>query len=102
MSDIARLMEVARTSASPRNDTIPYVDGLGVIGGQLTCTMGNWEGQPTSYAYQWKRDAVNVGTNANTYTIVAGDSTHSMGCVVSATNPAGTTAAPLSNVVAVP
>jgi hypothetical protein len=65
----------------------------------LTCTQGNWAGTPTSYAYQWQRDGTNVGTNANTYTLVAGDSGHNVGCIVTATNAQGSTAAPLSNTV---
>ena len=63
--------------------------------------MGNWTGSPTAYAYQWKRDATNVGTNSNNYTVVAGDVGHSLTCTVTATNSLGTTTAPPSNSVAV-
>jgi hypothetical protein len=73
-----------------------------VVGSVLNCTLGNWFGVPTSYAYQWKSNAANVGTSVPTYTVVAGDSGHSMTCVVSATNANGTTIAPASNAIAIP
>jgi hypothetical protein len=73
-----------------------------VVGSVLNCTLGNWFGVPTSYTYQWKSNAVNVGTSVNTYTVVAGDSTHSMTCVVSAINANGTTVAPASNAIVIP
>jgi hypothetical protein len=34
----------------------PYLDGEGSVGAVLTCTMGNWEGEPTGYAYRWLSD----------------------------------------------
>ena len=44
----------------------------------------------------------NVGTNANTYTVVAGDAASNMTCVVTATNANGGTAAPASNAIVIP
>jgi hypothetical protein len=82
---------------------VPYVGGDPSVGGTLNCTMGNWTGQPTSYAYQWKSDATaDVGTGENTYLVADTDAGHSLSCVVTATNGAGTTAAPPSNAVPVP
>ena len=72
------------------------------VGGTLQCTTGNWFGVPTAYAYQWKRDGSTNLSTAATYLIVAGDSTHSLTCVVSATNANGTTVAPASNAIAIP
>jgi hypothetical protein len=61
--------------------------------------MGNWNGEPTSYAYQWKRDgSADIGTG-DTYAVVAEDGGHSITCVVTATNAQGSTAAPPSNAV---
>jgi hypothetical protein len=90
---------VAGVLSPPGVIDVPYVSGTGTVGQVLTCTQGNWAGTPTSYAYQWQRDGTNVGTNANTYTLVAGDSGHNVGCIVTATNAQGSTAAPLSNTV---
>jgi hypothetical protein len=85
----------------PKNRDVPYVSGTGTVGETLSCTMGNWDGEPTSYAYQWKRDGtLNLGTDSS-YQIVAGDAGHSLTCVVTATNARGSTAAPPSNAITV-
>jgi hypothetical protein len=63
--------------------------------------MGNWTGEPTAYAYQWKRDGTtDLGTSA-TYVAVAADADHDVGCVVTATNGNGSTTAPPSNAVTI-
>jgi len=88
---------------APTNVDVPAVIGDPSVGSTLSCTMGNWTGTPDSYSYQWKQDdTVDVGSGASDYTIVAGDAGHSLTCVVTATNSAGSTTAPPSNAVAVP
>jgi hypothetical protein len=67
----------------------------------VDCTMGNWTGAPTGYAYQWKNDGADIGDGTVPYTITAGDVGHTITCVVTATNAAGSTAAPPSNDVVV-
>jgi hypothetical protein len=80
------------------NDT-PYVDGAGTVGSTLTCTMGNWTGSPSSYAYQWKSDGTtDIGTGAS-YVVVGEDVGHSLTCVVTASNYLGSATAPPSNAV---
>jgi len=99
---IAAIDGVAGVLAPPGNIDVPFVSGNGVVGQVLTCTQGNWAGTPSSYAYAWKRDGTTaIGSNANTYTLVAGDSGHRVGCVVTATNATGSTTAPLSNQITV-
>jgi hypothetical protein len=84
----------------PQQIDVPFVSQAGSV---LTCTMGNWTGSPSGYAYAWKRDVVTtIGTNVNNYTIVGLDSTHSITCVVTATNGNGSTIATPSNAIAVP
>ena len=69
----------------------------------LNCTMGNWDGQPTAYAYAWHRDGGAIsGATAADYTIAPEDAGHTLACVVTATNAMGSTAAPMSNGVAIP
>jgi hypothetical protein len=80
----------------PVNRDVPYIAQEGA---NLTCTMGNWDGAPDSYAYQWRLDGADVGDGTANYTTVAGDVGKTAVCVVSATNAAGTTAAPPSNQV---
>jgi len=76
----------------PVNSVAPVISGTATEGSVLSCTTGTWSGSPT-YAYQWKRGATNVGTNANTYTLVAGDIGSNMTCVVTATNAGGAASA---------
>jgi hypothetical protein len=80
----------------PVNRDAPYIAQEGA---NLTCTMGNWDGAPTDYAYQWRLDGADVGDGTATYVTTAGDVEKTAVCVVSATNAAGTTAAPPSNQV---
>jgi surface protein len=79
--------------AAPVNTVLPSVTGSAVVGNVLSTTNGTWTGSPTSYAYQWKRGATNIGTNANTYTLVNADAGQSITCVVTATNAGGSTPA---------
>jgi hypothetical protein len=110
MSDYGMMQERVRVAAgriAPQYVDVPAIYPAAgppvAVGSVLQCTTGNWFGVPTSYAYAWKRDvATAIGSNSPTYTTVAGDSTHSITCVVSATNANGTTAAPASNAIAVP
>lgn len=79
----------------PVNRDVPYASQEGAV---LNCTMGNWNGAPTAYAYQWKLDgATDVGDGAAVYMFVPADVGKTATCIVSATNAAGTTAAPPSN-----
>jgi hypothetical protein len=85
--------------APPACLTVPAVTGTGEVGESLSCTMGVWSGEPTSYAYQWKSDgATDLGSGAD-YTVVAADAGHSLTCVVTATNAAGSAEAPPSNAI---
>ena len=98
---IAAIDGVAGVLFPPGVIDTPQVTGLSPHGSVLTVTDGNWAGTPTSKSYQWKRSGTNVGTNANTYTTAVGDVGFGVGCIVTATNATGTTAAPLSNQITV-
>jgi hypothetical protein len=93
------LADVTATLAPPVNRDVPYVSQSGA---QLSCTMGNWDGEPSSYAYAWHNDGVANGATGATYTTKAEDSGHGLACVVTATNALGSTVAPMSNTVAIP
>lgn len=81
---------------------VPHLGGTGAAGETLTCTKGNWQGEPTGYSYAWKRDGADIaGPTGDTYTVAAEDSGHAIVCVVTATNDAGSTTAPPSNAVSV-
>jgi hypothetical protein len=76
---------------------VPFASGVAAVDGTLTCTMGNWGHEPTSYAYAWSS-----GGAESSYVVQAGDAGTSLTCVVTATNAGGSTAAPPSNAVAIP
>jgi hypothetical protein len=86
-------------TAPPVNVDIPYV---AQAGSTLTCTMGNWEGTPTAYSYQWIEDeTVGIGGDDAVYVVTPADVGRSVTCVVTATNELGSTIAPPSNPVIV-
>lgn len=79
--------------APPINTVAPVISGTATEGQVLTSTQGTWSPAGTTYAYQWKRGATNVGTNANTYTLVTADVGANITCVVTATNTDGSASA---------
>jgi hypothetical protein len=71
----------------PQVRDVPYLSQTGDL---LTCTMGNWTGEPDSYKYQFRRDTSTlVGTESNEYVVTPADVGRSLDCVVEATNAAG-------------
>jgi len=80
-------------SVPPVNIDVPHASQTGAT---LVCTMGNWDGEPTSYAYQWKFDGADVASSGSTCPVTAADAGKVATCVVTATNAAGSTAAPPS------
>jgi hypothetical protein len=85
---------------APKQVDVPHVQQ---DGDKLTCTMGNWEGEPTSYSYQWKQDGENAGeaSDVGEYDVTEADVGTMMSCVVTASNDAGETEADPSNEVEV-
>ena len=77
----------------PANTTLPAVTQAVDL---LSCTMGEWTGEPTTYSYQWKVDGAVVGTDAATHTVASADAGKAASCIVTATNAMGSTAAPPS------
>jgi len=84
---------------APVNSSPPVISGTTTLGSVLTTTDGTWTNSPTSFSYQWKRGATNIGTNTNTYTLVVADSGAAITCVVTATNAAGSSAPATSNTI---
>jgi hypothetical protein len=105
MSGYARWMEKSFVAGTfpPHFIQGPTISGTGTVGQVLTAnSTGVWLYSPSSYNYQWIRGpSTNVGTNASTYTLVAGDSGSPVRCQVSAVNAAGTTLGPPSDSIKV-
>jgi hypothetical protein len=90
----------APPAGPPVNVDVPYVSAMGQL---ASCTMGNWQNEPTSYAYAWQRDGSAIpGVIGATYSMTTTDSGKDIGCIVTATNAAGSTAAPPSNTIEAP
>ena len=89
-------------ATAPVNTAVPAVTQTGSgAGSTLQCTMGTWDGEPTSYSYAWTINGNAAGTDAATYDVQVGDAGGTAVCTVTATNAAGSTAAPPSNGVVV-
>lgn len=86
------------TPSAPVNLSLPVITGTRTKGQTLTVSSGAWLNSPTSYDVQWKSNGVNVGTNLNTYALVAGDVGATITCVVTATNAVGSSSAAAAGV----
>lgn len=89
--DTSFTITINNSALPPGNTVAPAVTGNAIEGQTLSCTTGTWSNSPTSYAYQWKRGATNVGTGSATYVLVAADIGSTMTCTVTATNSEGST-----------
>lgn len=76
----------------PSITTAPTISGTLTVGQTLSTTAGVWSGSPTSYAYQWRRDGVNIdGATSQTYLLMQADAYRQITVRVTATNAGGTT-----------
>ena len=86
---------------SPVNVDVPVaMPATAVVGDSLSCTMGNWQGEPTGYTYEWMCDGALVGVNPS-YIAQPVDAGKAVMCIVTAHNAHGVTAAPPSNAVSI-
>jgi hypothetical protein len=84
---------------APVNNIPPFVTGSATSGSIISTTNGNWNNSPTSYAYQWKRNASSItGEINNLYTLTDSDIGANVQVSVTATNLTGS-ASVLSNIV---
>lgn len=86
---------VSGLASAPVNTVAPAVTGTTEVGETLSSTTGTWSGTPTiTYAYQWRRDGVNIGgATASTYLLVEADLAALITCRVTATNSVGSAGA---------
>lgn len=88
---------VTSTAAGVENTAAPVASGDVAVDETLSCTTGTWTGNPApTYTYQWQVSdngttgwADVAGEASDSYTIVAGDLTKHLRCVVTATNAVG-------------
>lgn len=93
-------VEVLQPVVAPVNLAPPSIAGSATEGQSLQASSGSWTGSPASYAYQWQdcnaageacSDA--VGATASSYVLGAGDRSHTVRVVVTASNAGGSTSA---------
>jgi hypothetical protein len=95
----AKEFTIARP-APPRNVTRPVISGIAQEGRVLVCSQGQWEGNPTSFRWQWLRDGTPLGGATKTsYIPGRGDVAQQLTCRVTATNAGGSTTATSAPVV---
>ncbi len=87
---------LAKSSATPSNTSLPSISGSARDGSLLSATHGGWNGNPTSYAYQWQRCDASAGNcnaiagaTSDTYTANTGDVDNRLRVQVTATNSSG-------------
>jgi hypothetical protein len=78
----------------------PYVEQ---VGDTLTCTMGNWTGEPTEYVYHWRRNGTPAGggIDVSTFTVTVNDVDQTFDCVLNASNVSGSASSTSNSVVVV-
>lgn len=90
-------------SVAPTNDAVPDIFGDPVFGGTLTGSTGVWEGDPTSFGFQWNRSSVAIsGAIGQTYEIQDADVGHELTVTVTAENGLGSasaTSAPTASII---
>ena len=97
--EIARLVaDVLGEIEAPVNRDVPYASLQNSV---LDCTMGNWDGEPETYAYEWHVNGVSNGVKTQRHTVTEANAGEGWACVVTATNALGSTKAPMSNTVVV-
>jgi hypothetical protein len=89
------------THIPPSVVDVPAVGGGSAPGATLACTMGNWNGEPASYAYSWRAGNAHLAGTGETYVVAEEDVGREICCLVTATNAYGSTMAPPSNKVTV-
>ena len=88
--DNVSVTEVAPTIASAA------ITGTAQVGSTLTAVPGTITGSGTTTSYQWQSAATangtygNIGSNASTYTLVAGDAARFINVIITVTNNGGT------------
>ena len=92
----AGLTNIIGTTPAPVNTVAPALSYGGRYEGELVYTdNGTWDNSPTSFTYQWYRDATPIsGETLNEYTLDAADVDKYVTCQVTAINGGGSATEP--------
>jgi hypothetical protein len=81
------------TPGAPENVTLPFIVGEAIEGEILTVSAGGWL-DVENFTYQWKKGGTNISdATASSYTVVTGDHSGVLTCVVVGHNDIGTATA---------
>jgi hypothetical protein len=88
--EVGPVTDVPVEGLPPVNATPPIITGLALVGETLSVSTGTWTNDPTSFAYEWRRNAFPiVGATGPTLDLEAIDEGYRIYCVVTATNANG-------------
>ena len=93
------------SSGAPVNTVAPAITGTAQNGETVTSSKGIWTGTlPITYAFQWKRDNVNITLNGQmqSYKLVNADVGTNITCQVTATNSFGSASAISNTIIPIP
>ncbi|HKI92023.1 MAG TPA: PIG-L family deacetylase, partial [Gaiellaceae bacterium] len=82
------------------NTALPAISGAATVGSTLTASTGAWTGNPSSYAYEWRRcdaggaSCTPIGATAASYVVAAADVGATIRVAVTAANAAGSAPVP--------
>jgi hypothetical protein len=99
-------VQVEGTRARPPEPVAaPVLSGRPAVGQSLSCSNGGWSGGSLTFTYAWVRDpgpeeGTIEGATASTYTVSSKDQGHTLACLVTAHNSAGTASA-VSNALSI-
>lgn len=89
-------------SLPPSNTALPVISGVPTLNEILAATIGGWDGDPTSFEFQWNRSGVPIsGADEQTYRIVDADVTDTITVTVTAINAIDSASATSSATTAV-
>ena len=87
----------------PEPESRPTINQPAALGRILTCETGSWRYLPSSYAYQWLRNGIDLTGETNaSYTVARLDEGSSLSCAVTASNEFGVSPTVRTGAVRVP
>lgn len=80
----------AASAPTPVNTSVPLLTGTPALGQTLSCSLGSWSGNPSSFSYAWLRDGFPIaGQTGSAYSVQSVDQGHLISCSVTAANAGG-------------
>jgi hypothetical protein len=100
--DSAQAIAAVEIVGPPVNTSAPVVSGDPLVGSELSCSLGSWDGDDLSFERQWLRDGSDIaGEGDETYATAEEDVGTEIGCSVTARNAVGAEVSETSNAITV-